>query len=197
MQFPSSEVESALHQRVLAGDPVAPADLFAHFVEPLMSVVRHDLRCDPENARDSSIDALFEYLHSPRVYAPERGRLCTFLTHVAKHKAVDRIRARSAEARREHEFSSLVEVQGLTPNDNMERFAEAQKLWQRIEEVVQDERDRQALALILDGERSTDALAEALGIQADTQLERQRVVKRHRDRLVKTLERLGAKLRDN
>ena len=78
----------------------------------------------------------------------------------------------------------------------MERSAEAQKLWQKIEQVVQDERDRLALALILDGERSTDALAETLGIKAETPLERQRAVKRHRDRLVKILERLGEKLRD-
>ena len=189
MPFPSSEAEDALHQRVLAGDPVAPADLFAHFVEPLMSAIQHDLRCDHENARDSSIEALFDYLRSPSIYSPDRGRLCTFLTQIAKHKAVDRIRARSAEARREQEFSSLVEVRESAPNERMERSAEAQKLWQKIEQVVQDERDRLALALILDGERSTDALAETLGIKAETPLERQRAVKRHR-------ERLGEKLRD-
>lgn len=196
MLFPSLEAESTLHQRVLAADPIAPADLFAHLVEPLMNAVRRDLKCDSENARDSAIDALFEYLHSPRAYNPERGRLCTFLTQVAKHKALDRIRARSAEARREHEFGTLVEVRESAPNEKMERSAEAQRLWHRIQQVVQDERDRLALALILDGERSTDALADALGIQADTQPERQRAVKRHRDRLIKTLDRLGAKLRD-
>ena len=196
MRFPSSEAESTLHQRVLAGDPVASADLFAHFVEPLMSAIRHDLRCDAEIATDSSIDALFDYINSPSTYSPDRGRLCTFLTHIAKHKAVDRIRARSAETRREQEFSSLVEVRESAPNEKMERSAEAQKLWQKIEQVVQSERDRLALALILDGERSTDAIADALGIHASTQLERQRAVKRHRDRLLKILDRLGEKLRD-
>lgn len=196
MRFPSSEAESTLHQRVLAGDPVAPADLFAHLVEPLISAMRHDLRCDAEIAMDSSIDALFDYINSPSAYSPDRGRLCTFLTHIAKHKAVDRIRARSAEARREQEFSSLVEVRESAPNEKMERSADAQRLWQKIEQVVQNERDRLALALILDGERSTDAIADALGIHASTQLERQRAVKRHRDRLLKILDRLGEKLRD-
>jgi RNA polymerase sigma-70 factor (ECF subfamily) len=196
MQFPNFEAEITFHQRILAGDPIAPADLFAHYVGPLMSVIRHDLRCDAENARDSSIDALFDYLRSPTTYSPERGRLCTFLTQIAKHKALDRIRARSAEARREQEFSSLVEVRGSAPNEKMERSAEAHRLWQRIEQVVKDERDRLALALILDGERSTDALAETLGIEAETPLERQRAVKRHRDRLMKILGRLGEKLRD-
>lgn len=196
MRFPNSEAESTLHQRVLAGDPVAPADLFAHFVEPLMSVIRHDLRCDADCAMDSSIDAVFDYIRLPSAYNPDRGRLCTFLTNIAKHKAVDRIRARSAEARREHEFSALVEVRESAPNEKMERSAEAQKLWRKIEQVVQNERDRLALALILDGERSTDVIADALGMHGGTQLERQRAVKRHRDRLLKILDRLGEKLRD-
>lgn len=196
MTFPNAAIERILHQRVLAGDPVAPADLFAQLVEPLISAVRHDLKCDPENARDSAIDALFEYLGSPEAYNPDRGRLCTFLTQVAKRNAIDRIRARSAEFRREQEFSTVVEVRESAPNEKMERSAEAQRLWERIEQAVQNERDRLALALILEGERSTEALADALGIQAVTQLERQRAVKRHRDRLLKVLERLGENLRD-
>jgi RNA polymerase sigma-70 factor (ECF subfamily) len=196
MQFPSSEVEITLHQRVLAADPIAPADLCAHLVEPLISAIQHDLGCDAEYARDSAIDALFDYLNSPAAYKQEKGRLCTFLVQVAKHKAIDRIRARSAQARREREFGSLVEVREPAPNEQMERSAEAQELWQRIEQVVQDDRDRLALALILDGERSTETIAEALGVQGLTTLERQREVKRHRDRLLKTLERLGGKLRN-
>ena len=197
MKFPSPEVEVTLHQRVLAADPVAPADLFAHLVEPLVRVVQHDLGCDPDTARDSAIDALFDYLSAPAAYQQDKGRLCTFLVQIAKHKAIDRIRTRSAEVRREREFGSLVEVREPAPNEVMERSAEAQELWQKIERVVPDGRDRLALALILDGERSTETLAEALGIQDLTPLERQRDVKRHRDRLVKTLERLGAKLRDD
>jgi hypothetical protein len=43
MQFPISEVEITLHQRVLADDATASADLFALYVEPLISAVRHDL----------------------------------------------------------------------------------------------------------------------------------------------------------
>jgi len=196
MRFPSSEAEISLHQRVLIGDPVAPADLFAHFIEPLMSAMQHDLRCDAENATDSSIDALFEYVRSPSAYSPEKGRLSTFLVQIAKHKAVDRIRSRSAEVRREQEFSSLVEVRDSAPNEKMERSAEAQRLWQKIEQVVENERDRLALALHLDGERAPAVPADALGIRVDTQLERQRAVKRHRDRLLKVLERLGERLSD-
>jgi len=197
MQFPNLQTETALHERVMAADPIAPADLFAQLTEPLINAIRQDLRCDAEVARDSAVDALFDYLRSPSAYRPDKGRLCTFLTQAGKHKAIDRIRARSAEARRDQEFVSLVELRQSAPNEEMERSAEVQELWRKIEQVVQDDRDRAALALILDGERSTDALAEAFGIHGLTQLERQRAVKRHRDRLMKTLERLGARLRDD
>jgi len=197
MRFPTPQNESDLHERVVAADPVASADLFASFMEPLVAAIRADLQCDQDTASDSAIDALFEYLHTPSAYKQSKGRLSTFITQIGKRRAIDRLRTRSAEARREEEFGAIVELRAPAPNEEMERSAEAQKLWEKIEEVVRDERDRAALALILDGERSTDELARALGIDGLAQLERQREVKRHRDRLMKVLDRLGARLRDD
>jgi RNA polymerase sigma-70 factor, ECF subfamily len=197
MRFPTRQNESALHERVVAADPVASADLFAAFMEPLVAAIRADLQCDQDTARDSAIDALFEYLERPSVYKPAKGRLSTFITQIGKRRGIDRLRARSAEARREQEFGAIVELRTPAPNEEMERSAEAQKLLEKIEQVVGNARDRAALALILDGERSTDALAKALCIDGLPQLERQREVKRHRDRLIKVLDRLGARLRDD
>jgi len=197
VSFPTRQDEAALHERVLATDPVAPVDVFTAFVDPLVAAVQRDLRCDPDTARDSAIDAVFEYLGSPSTYQQAKGRLSTLLAQITKRRATDRIRSRSAEARREQEFGAIVELRAPAPKEEMERAVEARELWQKVEQAVEDDRDRAALALILDGERSTEALAEALGIQGLSQLERQRQVKRHRDRLVKTLERLGARLRDD
>jgi RNA polymerase sigma-70 factor (ECF subfamily) len=196
MGFPTRENEAALHDRVLANDPLAPADVFEAFVDPLAAAVLRDLRSDPDVARDATIDAIFEYLGSPHTYQEAKGRLGTFLAQIAKRKAIDLLRARSAEVRREHEFSSVVELRALAPNEEMEQAAEAHELWRKIEQAVQNERDRTVLMLILDGERSTDALAEALELHGLSQPERRREVKRHRDRLIKVLERFGAKLRD-
>jgi RNA polymerase sigma-70 factor, ECF subfamily len=196
VRFPPPHDEVALHGRIVGEDPVAPADLLAALTEPLTSVVRRDLGCDLETARDAAIDALFEYIAKPSIFSPDKGRLSTFIVQIAKRSAVDRLRARSAEELREQEFSAIVELRVVAPNEEMERSAEAEGLWQKIKQAVQDDRDRMALSLILDGERSTDALASALGIQGLPQLERQREVKRHRDRLMKVLERLGLRLQD-
>ena len=194
MEFPTRQDETALHERVVASDPVAPVDIFSVFIDPLVKVIQHDLRCDLDTARDSAIDAVFEYLRSPSVFQQQKGRLSTFLAKIAKHRATDRIRSRSAEARREQNFCAVVELLTPAPKEEMERAVEARKLWEKVEQAVQDDQDRAALALILDGERSTEALAEALGLNVTSKLERQREVKRHRDRLVKTLWRLGARL---
>jgi len=197
VSFPTRQDEAALHERLLATDPVAPVDVFTAFVDPLVAAVQRDLRCDHDTARDSAIDAVFEYLGSPSTYQQPKGRLSTFLAQITKRRATDRIRSRSAEARREHDFGAVVELWASAPKEGMERAVEARELWQKVEQAVQNERDRAALALILDGERSTDALAQALAIHGFSQPERQREVKRHRDRLVKVLERLGARLRDD
>jgi RNA polymerase sigma-70 factor (ECF subfamily) len=73
----------------------------------------------------------------------------------------------------------------------MEEAIEAQDLWLKVEEEVSSERDRRVLKLILSGERSTEALAEALELTDLPPGERRRKVKQHRDRLVKILKRLG------
>jgi RNA polymerase sigma-70 factor (ECF subfamily) len=77
----------------------------------------------------------------------------------------------------------------------MEVEAEADQLWRRIVIEVPEERDRRALRLILDGESSTEALAQALGVESDLPAERRHLVKQYRDRLTKVLERLGRKLK--
>lgn len=197
MGFPTLQEEADLHERVLAADPVASVDVFSALMTPLMAVLRRDLQCDEDQAWDSAIDAVFEYLEAPSVYNAHRGRLSTFVTQVAKRRAIDRIRARSAESRREKEFGTLVELRTPAPKEEMERTLEAQQLWKKVEEVIGDQRDRRALALILDGERSTEALAEVLGLDHLSVPDRRREVKRHRDRLMKVLERFGERLRDD
>jgi RNA polymerase sigma-70 factor (ECF subfamily) len=197
VRFPTRENEASLHERVLATDPVASVDIFTAFVEPLVAAIQRDLRCNHDMAWDAAIDAVFEYLRSPATYQQPKGRLSTFLTQIGKRRATDRIRARSAEARREREYGAVVELRAAAPKEEMERAVESRELWEKVERAVQDERDRAALLLILDGERSTETLAKALGIEGLSKRERQREVKRHRDRLVKVLERLGARLRND
>jgi RNA polymerase sigma-70 factor (ECF subfamily) len=158
--------------------------------------VARELRCDEDQAHDSAIDAVFAYLGAPRNYQNERGRLTTFLSNIAKKRAIDRLRSRSAASKREEAFAQSVELSRSAPNERIDVEVEARRIWKMVESTVSEKRDRDALRLILAGEGSTVALAEALGVSGLSDVDRQREVKRNRDRLLKVLERLGGQLRD-
>lgn len=194
MGFPGTTDELALHERVLAGDSVAPVDVFQGLMDPLIKALRYDLPCTQDEAYDSGVDALLAYLEEPGRYNRDRGRLSTYLMDIAKKRAIDRLRSRSATERREHTYAATVELGRSNPKASVEQQIEAHELWQRVEEAVPSERDRRALKLILTGERSASALAEALDITGRSPLEQRREVKRHRDRLMRILERLGTRL---
>jgi RNA polymerase sigma-70 factor (ECF subfamily) len=197
MGFPPLGVELAVHSRVLAEDPVASVDAFQLFVEPLATVLQHNPGCTPDEAHDSAIDALLAYLDAPAVFDPVRARLCTFLADIGRKRAIDRLRARRSREKREEEFHAVVELRSSTPKQEMETRIEVASLWSKVEQALPDNADRHALRLILDGERSTAVLAQALCLTSMAPDEQRGEVKRHRDRLLKALERLGDRLSDD
>lgn len=197
MSFPGVAEELALHQRVISGDPVAPADVFEAFMDSIAQALQGDLRCSEDDAHDSGIDALLEYLEQPARFSPGKGRLSSYLMDISKKRAIDRIRSRSSGQRRDGSYAAVVELQAVNPKVQMEVAVEAKELWQGVEAAVPDERDRRAITLILAGEGSAQLFAETLGLTATSPLELRRQVKQHRDRLIKVLERLGARMSDD
>jgi RNA polymerase sigma-70 factor (ECF subfamily) len=195
--FPGVAEELALHQRVVAGDPVASADVFQAFMDPITEALCRDLQCSEDDAHDSGIDAVLEYVEQPTRFSSGKGRLSTYLMDIAKKRAIDRIRSSSSRQRRDEGYAAVVELQAANPKETMEVAIEAKELWLKVEAAVPDERDRQAIGLILSGERSADAFAEVIGVTAASPLEVRRLVKQQRDRLVKVLERLGARMSDD
>lgn len=191
MSFPSPEEEQALHERVLQKDPVVPADVYQAFMEPLLRVLPTELGCTREDAYDSAIDAVLSYLNNPERYDPHRARLSSYLTQSAKNRATDRRRSSEARTRREQEFATVVELRARSPKEDLEISVETRFLLERLDDSGLDVRDREFLRLILMGERDTYVLAKVLGVDSLPKKELQREVKRHRDRLMKWLERFG------
>ncbi len=192
-KFPSVAKEAALHERVLAEDPVAPVDVFQDFMNPLCATLRHDLQCREEEAHDSAIDAVMSYLQNPTCYIRQLGRLSTYLMEIAKRRGIDRLRSRTASERREKEYAAVLELSATNPKEEMDVRIEARELWCKVEKAVPKERDRKVLQLILAGERSTDALAKELKLTDLPPDKRRQEVKRHRDRLLNVLKRVGDK----
>ncbi len=191
MSFPSRVDELKLHERVLQGDPVVPVDVFRTFMPPILKVLESEMSCNREDAHDSAIDAVLSYLRTPERYDPQRARLSTYLTQAAKKRAMDRRRSSDARTRREQDFAGVFEVQARPPKEVLEKSVEASLAAQRLDSLGLDEREREVLRLVLQGERSTRKLATVLGLDLLPEDEQRREVKRHRDRLMKMLERLG------
>src|SRR5262249_8411865 len=159
-------------------------------MDPLADTLRADRGCSEDDAHDSAVDAILAYLKEPARYHVRRGRLSSYLIDIAKKRAIDRLRSRTSTQRREEGYAAVVDLQAANRKEVMDVAIEAKELWQRVEAAVPDERDRQSIRLILAGERSTEVFAEALGLTGASALDVRRQVKQHRDRLVKTLERL-------
>jgi len=190
MGLPLQTDEMALHDRICEGDPVAPTEIFETYMGALVDTLKKKTTQDEDEAHDASIDAIFEYLKKPQRYDRGKGRLFTYLMQIARKRAVDRIRSRNARARREQGYADVVELRAAAPNDGLERGLEAALLLERVEQGGLSERDRGFLRLVLEGERSTQVLAQALGLGGLEEDELKREVKRNRDRLMKYLKRL-------
>ncbi|MCY1074747.1 RNA polymerase sigma factor [Archangium lansingense] len=193
MSYPSPEDERVLHERAVRHDPVVLADALLMFMDRISGILMQRLRCDEDTSREAAMRVIFSYIERPGRYDPGKGRLFAYLLQAAKYRALDQRRTAQSEAQRNRDFISVVEQGSRTPKEKLENQVEAGLTMRRLVErgYLKDERDQNALLLILQGERSTEELARALGLPPMPTLELRREVKRHRDRLMKLLERFG------
>ncbi|RKG90926.1 RNA polymerase sigma factor [Corallococcus terminator] len=190
MNSPSREKEWDLHERMLSKDSTVSVDIVLTFMEPLVQALERNPGCSHEHAYDSVIDALFIYFRHPDRYDERRASLGTYLAQIARRKAQDRHRSAVASARRNKEFGSIVELLPAPPNMSVETQVEVKLLVEKIERAGLSERDLACLRLIVMESRSTNMMAEVLGLTHLPQAEMRRAVKRHYDRLMKMLKRL-------
>jgi RNA polymerase sigma-70 factor (ECF subfamily) len=198
MSFPSQSEEDALHERLLDGDPVASRDVIEAFVDPILAVLGGSrmTSLQRDEAYDSIIDVLFAYVQDPKRFIPGKARLRKYLTEAAKKKLTDRRRARESRERREQNFGVAVELEARSPKEVMETSVEAREAMELLEKNPLPPGDFILLRLFLEGEKSTRAVGEAMGLPPMPEAELRQAVKRHRDRLMKTLERTGEEWAD-
>ena len=207
----ASAEELALHERLLARDPVAPADLFERYLEPVVRGLLGVRERGPDThlAESAAIDALASYAARPEQYQPARLRLASFLRMAARgdyDNALTKerrhgLRAVSIDDRPDGVELSLVDGNTSVEDEALERLgvdlpaglgrAAALEL---IRAEFPDQRDRLLLPLVIDDERRTQPYAAILQIEERPAKEQRDEVKRHKDRLKKRLQRLRARL---
>lgn len=196
MSQPPPTDEKLLHERVLQKDPVVSTEVFMRYMEPIVEVLTKRLGCDEDDANQCAVDAIFSYLKKPTWYDPGKGRLGAYLMQAARYRALDKRRQADARDRKHQKFGSDVEHGAMASNGVLENSVEAKLVMERLEkrQILKSERDKKAVRLILEGERSTDRLAAALELGPLPRDELKRKVKQHRDRLLKLLVRFGQSL---
>lgn len=195
--MPSEGWYRQIHQRLIAGDPVASTDLCEAVWQPLIKKLekRHPRLTDSTLLYDAVSDALINYIKEPGQFDPTKRSLFGFLVMAAEG---DLRNALAKASRRKHKEVSLeaVDLSGAGGKEWLETpdlgaRIDAQKIHSRFDHLFKDPRDRLAVELMIDGERSTKAFADVWGLGGLPAKERASEVKRHKDRIKKMLHRHG------
>ena len=145
-----------------------------------------------ELVSDAATDAIVDYIKHPSKWNPNRGTLVSYICMAADRDLRNALEKDRRRQKREI-FMSDVEDSGPERNvvsDDEEQSEAISGLLDVLDRTVTSQRDREFLTLMLTGERSTERFAELLGIQALPKSEQAKVVKQHKDRLKKVVERL-------
>ena len=193
-----------LHSRLLQQDPVAPSEFAETFLNELVRRLRAKASSgyDETLLLDAASDALLDYVKHPSKFDPSKSAILTYLTMAAYGDLLNMIAKEQRRQRREVPLQVVEET--LSDGNNTIELenrvldgitgTERDELLRRVAETFPDESDRKLLNLMMDGERKTVEYSNILGIQTLALDEQRKIVKRHKDRITKRLQRLGGKI---
>jgi RNA polymerase sigma-70 factor (ECF subfamily) len=178
-----------LHELMLKGDVTAPARV-AEFFLPILSrkLAARSKNVHPNMIDTAVADTLLDYLKRPEKFDPNKLTLGKFLLMSADRDLKNYLASRTKEVER-WGFTENVEVKGAAAEHRSEPIDEKLK---RILNTVENETDRKLVSLMAEGIRKTQPYAAVLQITHLSQSEQAKVVKRHKDRLLKVLQRARA-----
>lgn len=200
------EFYSEIHRRLIRGDPLAPSDLANNLLEDLIRQLKIRSYSATKNTDfiwDAAVTALLDYAEHPSKYKPSKSNLLTYLSLCGYRDLLNII---AKEQRRTNHQTSLESVELLKEDGNIIEGVEEDiteylvspeeknKILDRIASEFPDKIDRDLLELIINGERKTATYSKILGIQEINTIEQRKIVKRHKDRIIKRLERFRNKL---
>lgn len=173
--------------RRLVEDPDAAAEFAAAVLPPLTSALaeRHR-RTHPDEIATAAGDAVLAFLKRPSAYDPERLPLANYLVFIAKRRLFNLF-----ESERRHQSGRIpwdsVELDAVGRNDEGDESPgfDAAALAPVVAQLTDAE--RRVFDLMRDGERGTEAFADALGVAGDP--DREAHVKRAKDRIKARLRR--------
>lgn len=186
-----------IHDRMVGGSRTASRDLFLLALGPIQGyLLKTHSSLGTDDAHDLATDAILAYLQAPGQFDPHKASLWTYLCMAAGSNAIDLLRKRGRQRAGLETAKQNVELCGAEANDSayMEYSTDAQRIMRMHgARLAANEPERKLLSLLLEGENSTEAFANALGLdpsQAATVI----LVKQAKDRLLLRLKRLRDEL---
>jgi hypothetical protein len=204
---PTPEELRELHEKLRSGNVVAPILLAAQLLPALQRRFIRRSGFDEHRVESLIGFRVAEYLAHPERYDPSRSPLLAYLWQDIDGDLKNELAAHAKRREREVPDSPAVELFHRERNPGVEEEAlDAVDPFDAPAELIQaaraeaahlNEQDRELVRLIDEGVRETAVYAEVLGIR-HLPVERQRKeVKRHKDRLKKSLEAIRGRLRSD
>ena len=191
---------TTLHQRLLEGDVTAPAEI----AEIFLPLVADELQKwnptlhDPHLVDIAADDALLNYLQRPSQYNPADLPLDRYLMMSARGDLLNLLRQQPQPGfSKRTQFVELdapereytIEVEDTSLSVEEQAVMLTSPVWPLLERLLPNVVDREIALLMLENVRDTDSYAHTLGISHLSQDRRKAEVKRHKDRIKKTLQR--------
>lgn len=189
-----SELDEAgllLHERLLVGDELATAEISELFLPLLVRSLtgKYPSIRDPHLLNTAVEDALLSYFSKPSKFEPNKLRLFAYLRMSAEGDLLNSLRkpkiVELTALDSEHVLEGLHD--SADPEDLM--IKGDSPLLREVNELIKNPVDREFFALMADGVRETSDYAKLLGISDLPASAQAVVVKRHKDRLKKSLQR--------
>jgi RNA polymerase sigma-70 factor (ECF subfamily) len=171
---PPSEWETAVRDRVVAGDDQALREVYDQYASFVFGIAARVIG-DPRAAEDVSQDVFVSFWERPAAFDPERGSLRTWLGTLTHRRAVDHVRREEARRRRAARDAG----RAVTAPD-VEEMATALLTAERVRAAldVLPEEQRRAVQLAYFGGKTYRQVAETLGIPEGTAKSRLRLALR-------------------
>jgi RNA polymerase sigma-70 factor (ECF subfamily) len=204
----ADQFELSIHARLLAGDPIASAELFENYQGKLvLALTKLFWQRDDSLVIDAATDAIFEYLQNPNAYDPVKSSLFSYLVLAAKRDLINAVKKKAT--REKQEIIANVVEDGESNRNNVLKSVDrdapdevrqvhilyGRELGSKLMEEMSNSVDRELLGLMIENVRETEEYASVLGITHLPAAEQRKKVKLHKDRIGKQLERFGKRFR--
>lgn len=199
----SDDFDQKIHQRFLEKDATASSDLVSAYLNPIIRGLQSQFPEVRDEAliHGATLNAMLNYMKNPSSFKRERGKsLLNYLKMSARGDLINEIK-REKKTKKNHEKNESILRHDATKRnkdlwDEVEDADNREKLEILLREEFPDLLDWKLYELIYRfNAKKTSIYVPLLEIQDKDEVEQQRIVNRHKDRIKKRVDRLCKKWR--